>query len=699
MKSALFNSILKKVCWVILFSLSFQLSIAQTSEVWLTTGSGSSKLAQQGSLTFGANSGSATTVTINEGSTYQTMDGFGFTLTEGSCEVINSLGSSQQTSLLNELFSTGGVGITMLRISIGASDLSSSNYSYRDGASFSLAGPDLTYLIPMIKRILAINPNIKILATPWSAPRWMKSNGGWVGGTLNTSNYGDYATYFVDYLNAMKGQGINIWGITPQNEPENPYNNPSMTLTAQQELTFINNNLGPAVRNAGYSSLKIIGFDHNCDNTSYPTTVASSSYVDGSAFHLYSGNISALTTVKNNTGKNVYFTEQWTSSAGSFSGDLSWHTQNVTIGASNNWAKAVFEWNLANNSGIGPYTSGGCTQCLGAITINNSTTYTRNVAYYIISHFSKFVKPNAVRIGASSNHGNLITTAFKNSDGSKVAVVLNNSGGALTFRIVWNNQSFTYSLAAGSVVTFKWNGTSNPPAGAPIGKTIALKGFNNQYVNGMNGTAPMWCNSAAVGTWEKFIVVDAGGGKIGLQSMSKFVSSENGATTGITCNRASVGGSGSWEQFDWVQVGTNQVQLRGNNGQYISSENGTAVMKCNRPTASGWETFTYEITTAAREATEGIDETLPITFEHGDLLLSPNPSAAGVEHTLSLTFNKEPGDINVQLKDINGGDIFGSNYKNVKHQLDIQLPALAKGMYVVKVKGQKNSSVKKYVIK
>jgi glucosylceramidase len=695
MKS-LFKTLIKAI-GCLLLSLSLSAAFAQTSEVWLTTGSGSSKLAQQGSLTFGANSGSSTTVTINEGTTYQTMDGFGFTLTEGSCEVINSLGSSQQTSLLNELFSSGGIGISMIRISIGASDLSSSNYSYRDGASFSLAGPDLTYLIPMIKKILAINPNIKILATPWSAPRWMKSNGGWVGGTLNTGNYGDYATYFVDYLNAMRGQGINIWGITPQNEPENPYNNPSMTLTAQQELTFINNNLGPAIRNAGYST-KIIGFDHNCDNTSYPTTVASSSYVDGSAFHLYSGNISALTTVKNNTGKNVYFTEQWTSSAGSFSGDLSWHTQNITIGASNNWAKGIFEWNLANNSGIGPHTSGGCSQCLGAITINNSTSYTRNVAYYIIAHLSKFVKANAVRIGASSNHGNLITTAFKNSDGSKAVAVLNNSGGALTFRVVWNNSSFTYTLAAGSVVSFKWSGTGTQNPGAPIGSIITLKGNNNMFVSGENGTTAMMCNRATAGTWEQFAVVDAGSGKIGLRSMSKYVSSENGAASGITCNRTTLGGTGSWEQFDWVVNADGKISLRGNNGQYVTSNNGASAMTCNKPAISGWEAFAYAVVGTARSAA-GIDEILPITLEHGNMLLSPNPVSAGTEQILSITFASDAGDISVQLKDVNGSDVLTNQYRGVKRQLDVPLPALAKGMYLVRVKGKHHSEVEKYIVK
>jgi glucosylceramidase len=342
---------------------------------------------------------------------------------------------------------------------------------------------------------------------------WMKTNGSFTGGTLKAENYESYGQYWLDYMNAMKGQGINIWAVTPQNEPLNANNTPSMTLTQENELGLINSFIGPKLRGAGFNC-KIICYDHNCINTAHPTYVANnSSYVDGAAFHLYEGNISALSTFRNNTGKNVYFTEQYTGATGSYSGDLVWHTQNVTIGSMNNWSRTALEWTLATDAGWGPHTAGGCSDCKGAVSISGNSV-TRYQAYYIIAQFSKAVKANAVRIGASSNHGNLITTAFKNSDGSKAVVVLNNSGGSLTFRVVWNNASFTYTLAASSVVTFKWsNGTTPPPpTGAPIGQTISLKGSNNMYVNGMNGTGPMWCNSAAVGTWEKFLVVDAGGG-------------------------------------------------------------------------------------------------------------------------------------------------------------------------------------------
>jgi glucosylceramidase len=443
---------------------------AQSVTPWLTTGSKSLLLQAQTPLNFAATTGLAsTTINITPSTTYQTMDGFGFCFTEGSAEVISTLSTIQQEALLTELFDkTTGLGISVLRISIGASDLSSSDYSYNETAgdvnmvNFSLAGPDLTYLIPILKRALAINPDIKILATPWTAPRWMKTNNAWIGGSLNTAYYAAYANYFVKYIDAMKLQGINIWAITAQNEPENGGNEPSLLMNSTEQKNFINYNLGPAMTTAGYSNVKIIAFDHNCDNTTYPIDVCNnSSFVDGAAFHLYAGIISALTTVKNATGKNIYFTEQYTGSTGSFSGDLGWHLQNVVIGSGNNWAKTIIEWNLANNASIGPHTTGGCSTCLGAITINNSSSYTRNVSYYIIGQISKFVKAGAVRIGSTITGSNISATAYKNPDETISAVTYNGSSASQTIKIVWNSQSILFTIPGASAATFVWNASAN----------------------------------------------------------------------------------------------------------------------------------------------------------------------------------------------------------------------------------------------
>ena len=438
---------------------------------WLTSCDKSRLLQQQSSVSFGANAGTANvTLTLNPTTTYQTMDGFGFCMTEASAEVISSLSATQQSALLTELFDkTTGLGISVLRIGIGATDLSSSDYSYNETAGdvtmskFSLAGLDLNYLIPILKKALAINPNIKILATPWSAPRWMKINtSSWIGSSLNTSYYAAYAKYFVKYFDAMKAQGINIWAITPQNEPENGSNEPSMLMTSTEQKNFINNNLGPEMAAAGYSGIKIIAYDHNCSNTTYPIDVCNNStYVDGAAFHLYSGDISALTTVKNATGKNVYFTEQYTASTGSFSGDFAWHLLNVVIGSITNSAKAVIEWNVASNSAFGPRTNGGCVACQGAITVNSSTAYSRNVSYYIIGQLSKFVNAGAVRIGTTCTSGGYIQAAFKNPDGTLAALLYNSKTSSQVFKIVVGTQAFLYTIPASTAATFVWNPNVN----------------------------------------------------------------------------------------------------------------------------------------------------------------------------------------------------------------------------------------------
>lgn len=463
-------SLYKRLPAFFIFLCIYFLSYAQVVTPWITTGDKAKLLQQQTTVSFAANTGTANvTVTLNPTTTYQTIDGFGFCLTEGSAEVISGLSTTQQTTLLNELFNkTTGIGVSVLRISIGASDLSSSDYSYDEVsgdiglAGFSLSGPDLTYLIPMLKKILAINPDIKILATPWSAPRWMKTNKAWIGGSLVSTYYDTYAKYFVKYLNAMKGQGINIWALTVQNEPENGTAEPSMLMTSTEQKTFINSNLGPELANSGFGAVKIIAYDHNCNNTTYPIDVCNNStYVDGAAFHLYSGDISALTMVKNATGKNVYFTEQYTASTGSFSGDFGWHMQNVIFGSVQNWAKATLEWNLANNPSIGPHTSGGCSSCLGAVTINSTTSYTYNLSYYLIGQISKFVKPGAIRIGTTVLGTGIMIVGFQNPDGSMALMVYNAKTTSQTVKTIVDSQAFTYTMPASTVGTFVWTPTPN----------------------------------------------------------------------------------------------------------------------------------------------------------------------------------------------------------------------------------------------
>lgn len=435
---------------------------------WLTKADRTALFEKQNvGLIFTTTTNSNPTITVDSTQTFQTIDGFGFAMTGGSAYLINHLSAADREPLLKELFTPDStfINVSYLRTSIGSSDLNASVYSYDDipvGQTdypldyFSL-GADEYDLIPILKKVVALNPNIKILGSPWSAPVWMKTINNTMGGSLKPECYDVYAKYFVKYIQAMKANGIHIDAITCQNEPLNAYNNPSMLMTAVQQADFIKNHLGPAFQAANIDT-KIILYDHNCDHPEYPTTVLSDpdarQYIDGSAFHLYSGDISALSSVHYSyPDKNVYFTEQWTGGPGNFAADLNWHMKQLIVGATRNWSKNVIEWNLAADPLYQPHTVGGCTTCMGALTIG--ATVTRNVSYYIIAHASKFVKTGSVRI-ASTITGTLPNVAFMTPDRKKVLIVLNDNTASQTFNILSNGKMVTTTLAGGSVGTYVW---------------------------------------------------------------------------------------------------------------------------------------------------------------------------------------------------------------------------------------------------
>jgi len=445
-------------------------TVTNDVDFWLTKGDQTVNLQKQTTvLGFGTTYNMYQNIEVDDTQTFQTIDGFGYTITGGSAQVINSLSAAKKQELLQELFgkSATSISISYLRVSIGASDLDSMPYTYDDIpfgqtdvnlTNFKLSA-DVSGLIPLLKEILLINPSIQVLATPWSAPVWMKDNNNFIGGSLQPQYYGVYAQYFVKYIQKMKAEGITINAITPQNEPLHPGNNPSMSMTALQQAVFIKENLGPAFQAAGITS-KIIIYDHNCDKPEYPIAIlndaAAKPFIDGSAFHLYGGDISALSAVHNAfPDKNVYFTEQYTASNGSFAGDLKWHLKNVVIGSMRNWSKVALEWNLANNGAFEPHTAGGCSTCKGAITVNSGDSFTRNVGYYIIAHASKFVPAGSVRI-ASNISGNLNTVAFKIPGDKKVLIVENDGTTTELFNIKFNGKWITTSLEGGSVGTYTW---------------------------------------------------------------------------------------------------------------------------------------------------------------------------------------------------------------------------------------------------
>lgn len=442
---------------------------ANKVSVWLTTADKTFLLQKQASLLFTQSSASNNkpVINVNASQTYQTIDGFGYSLTGGSAYVITQLPTNKKQALLNELFAndSNGIHISYLRISIGASDLNANAFTYDDMpvgetdtalAHFSLE-PDKATLIPLLQTILKLNPNIKIIATPWSAPVWMKNNGSFIGGSLQPKYYGVYAAYFVKYIQEMQRLGITIHAITPQNEPLHGGNHPSMIMTAGEQTSFIKNYLGPAFQEANLQT-KIVIYDHNCDRPDYPLFIlqdsAAAKYVDGTAFHLYAGEIDALSLVHNAfPDKNIYFTEQYTSSTSEFGNDLKWHVKNVIIGAMRNWSRNALEWNLASAPDFGPHTAGGCTTCKGAFTIGDSVV--RNVSYYIIAHASKFIPPGSVRI-ESNLLPYLHNVAFKTADGQKVLIVENDGEANQSFYIHWEQKQVLATLPAGSVATYVW---------------------------------------------------------------------------------------------------------------------------------------------------------------------------------------------------------------------------------------------------
>lgn len=440
---------------------------------WTTTG-GKTQLLNKGNdiILTELKSQLIATITIDTTTKLQEIEGFGASLTGSSAYVIHEMSGTQRAALLEDLFDPdAGIGINYLRMTIGASDFSLSNYSYddvpagqtdEDLSEFSLSR-DEEDVVPVLKQIVGIAPDLKIMGSPWSPPAWMKTNGSMVGGKLKPEYFDEYAKYFVKYIKAYKEEGITIDAITPQNEPlYSTAGYPCLDMPATDQLNFIKNNLGPEFA-AEDIDTKIITYDHNWDVTSYPISILNDAvakqYVTGSAFHAYGGNVSAMTTVHNaHPDKGLYFTEisggAW---ATNFSDNLMWFMQNIFIGTTKNWSKNALLWNLALNPSYGP-TNNGCQDCRGVVTINGNTV-TKNEEYYSIGHFSKFIRYGAHRVQSTEFDAGtgLISVAFMNADKSKVLVIANTSDQNRTFVVKQGHRQFMTDITAKTVITFKWN--------------------------------------------------------------------------------------------------------------------------------------------------------------------------------------------------------------------------------------------------
>ncbi len=438
---------------------------AYTFTPYLTAGDKSALLSEGLSITTDESNPSIFKITVDSKKKYQTIDGFGAAMSESAAYVLSGLSESKRNEVMSALFGETGIGIDFVRIPMGASDFSLNNYTYNDITSgtdtalehFSIER-DLLYVVPRLKQAMALNPDLKLMGSPWSAPAWMKSPQKLNGGSLNPIYHAAYADYFVKFVQAYQEQGLPIYAITPQNEPLHETNGyPSMLMTVAQQINFLKV-LGPKFEENSIDT-KIIGYDHNWDNTFYPQALLNnediSPYIDGVAFHCYAGSYTAQQSIQTSyPDKGIWFTEcsggRWATNFGS---NISWNLENVFLGSLNFGSKSVLLWNLALDQADGPQ-NGGCTNCRGVVTVNNENSYTLNEEYYMIGHFSKFIDKDARRIDAKSTSNNLLTSAFINPDGSVIVVAHNKTNTDMLIQVEIDGHTFNYSLKKMSTVTF-----------------------------------------------------------------------------------------------------------------------------------------------------------------------------------------------------------------------------------------------------
>lgn len=415
---------------------------------------------------------------------YQSLDGFGAAVTGSSAYNLSLMPQEKRKAFLEETFSPDRYGFSYVRVPIGCSDFSLSDYTCCDVEgieNFALTKEETAYIIPILKEILAINPDLKIMGTPWTCPKWMKVESlenrkpydSWTGGQLNPDYYDDYALYFLKWIQAFEREGIKIYSITPQNEPLNRGNSASLFMGWKEQRDFVKNALGPLLAKA-YPAIKIYAFDHNYnydnmeEQRQYPLRIfedkEAARYFAGSAYHNYGGDRKELLVVHQaRPDKELVFSEasigEWNSGR-DMEKSLLRDMKELGIGTVNNWCKAVVLWNLMLDMDQGPHGGpGACATCYGAVDIDPETysVVTRNSHYYVIAHLASVVKPGATRIGANGGENpDLIYSAFENKDGS-LALVICNEGEALSVSVCDGERQFSCQVPARAIVSLSWN--------------------------------------------------------------------------------------------------------------------------------------------------------------------------------------------------------------------------------------------------
>lgn len=481
--------------------------------VVLSTDDKSKLMAAQPNLNFSASAADAGTNTIVVDATqqYQTIDGFGAAFTDSAAFLLNEVADKTQlTTAMNNLFTrTGtGIGLSFMRTPMAASDIARSVYSYDDQAvgstdlplaHFSVAH-DQADIIPIILQAKTLNPQMKILASPWSPPGWMKdpssmSPVSMLGGTLLMTNANEtaFANYFVQYIQAYQAEGIPIDYLTLQNEPLNVQTSyPTMGMSDTAQLSLLQGYVLPALSAASLST-KVMVYDHNWDTPAYPETVLGGltsqqlTQIAGAAWHGYGGVPGAQQIVQNQyPSLGAWMTEH---SGGTWISDQFTSDFLEIPLVLRNAAKAYVKWSLALDQNLGPNLTqdaslGGCNTCTPIVTVNSSTgDITYDIEYYTLGHFSKFVLPGAVRV-YSSNTSAIASVAFQNPDGSIALIAYNNTSASQSFQVQWGGtQAFSYTLPALAAATFTWSGTqSGTPA---VAATAQIQGSSYAQENGL----------------------------------------------------------------------------------------------------------------------------------------------------------------------------------------------------------------------
>ncbi len=461
---------------------------AEVATVITTTATGTQALSYAKSQIATGTNMAPTTILIDPSQQYQEMDGFGFAITYSTCYNLLKMQPADRAAFLKQTYSpTEGYGVSYVRMSLGCNDFSSTEYTLCDEPgldNFKLHSDETDFVLPVLKEILAINPDVKIIAAPWTCPKWMKVNNltdlapydSWTDGHLNPAYRADYANYFVKFVKAMQAEGINIYAVSPQNEPLNHANCASLYMPWQEEAPFVAE-LAKAFKANGLKT-KIYVFDHNynydnvADQKDYPVMVYNalgnefegSELVVGAAYHDYGGSNSELSHIHQlASDKELIFTEgsigEWNDGR-NLSKRLIEDMKNVTLGTVNQWCKAVMVWNLMLDVNKGPNLDGGCQTCYGAVDIAlDYKTITRNSHYYVISHMSSVVKPGAVRIGTaqrSYSKNGLTYSAFRNADGSYALVALNSGDADIDATVSDGTHHFKALIPAQAVVSCSW---------------------------------------------------------------------------------------------------------------------------------------------------------------------------------------------------------------------------------------------------